>query len=217
MIPVGAMGERAPATQPCATMSVIKNGEIFARSATAMAKGAIRAAVAIFPAPIDAMPAERPKKMIGIIPAFCREARRAVRTTWSSVPLFRARVKNSVTPTSVRKRSVGKPASTCSTCESAPPERGQVNSDHPGKGQGNKPWIHGAGATQDDHHDQGGQGDPGKLNHLMISLQQVTPARPAPQDPLARQQADQQGPDPGSVPDRPARDQCAIGQPQPGG
>ncbi len=58
MIPVGAIGERAPATQPCATMRVIKNGEILARSATAMARGAIKAAAAMLPAPIEAMPSE---------------------------------------------------------------------------------------------------------------------------------------------------------------
>ena len=47
---------QAPAIQPCPTMSVIRNGEIFARSATAIAKGAIKAAAAMLPAPIDAMP-----------------------------------------------------------------------------------------------------------------------------------------------------------------
>ena len=41
MIPVGAIGERAPATQPCATMSVIRKGDILARSATTIASGAI--------------------------------------------------------------------------------------------------------------------------------------------------------------------------------
>ena len=41
MIPVGAIGDRAPAMQPCATMSVIRKGEIFARSATAIASGVV--------------------------------------------------------------------------------------------------------------------------------------------------------------------------------
>ena len=112
MIPVGAIGDRAPAMQPWATMIVIRKGGIRARSATAIARGAINAAVAMFPAPIDAMPHDSPKNRIGISPAFPRQPRTAGRTTRSSVPLPRASVNSSVTPTSVRNRSVGNPPRT---------------------------------------------------------------------------------------------------------
>ena len=60
----------APATQPCATMMRHEKREIFARPATAIAKGATNAAAAIFPAPIDAMLNDRPKNTIGIKPSF---------------------------------------------------------------------------------------------------------------------------------------------------
>ena len=73
MIPVGAIGDRAPATQPCATMSVMRNGEIPARSATAIARGAISAAAAMFPAPIEAIAQrqaeEHDRDQSGISPA----------------------------------------------------------------------------------------------------------------------------------------------------
>ena len=146
-------------------MSVIRNGEIPARCATAIARGAINAAAAMFPAPIDAMLSERPKNTIGIHPAFPRQPRSAVRTTWSSVPLPRASVKSSVTPTSVRNRSVGKPAKISAIVKRASPEWSEVDPDHPGQRQGDEPRIDRRRAAQHDHQHQSRQREPGEVDH----------------------------------------------------
>ena len=67
----------------------------------------------MFPAPIDAIAQRQAEEQrSGSSPALPRQPRTPPATTRSSVPLPRARVNSSVTPTSVRNRSVGKPAST---------------------------------------------------------------------------------------------------------
>ena len=112
MIPVGANGDRAPATAPCATMIVIRKAGMPARPATAMAIGPTRAAAAMFPAPIVASARARPKNMIGISPTLPRQHRTPRWATCPSVPLTWAWANRAVTPTSVRKSSVGNPAIT---------------------------------------------------------------------------------------------------------
>ena len=119
----------------------------------------------MLPAPIDAMPNDRPKNTIGINPAFPRQPRNAARTTWSSVPLPRASVNSSVTPTSVRNRSVGKPGQDLADREPLSPERCEVDPDHPGQRQRDEPRIDRGRAAQHDHQHQGRQRDPGQAQH----------------------------------------------------
>src|SRR5215471_6504297 len=55
MIPVGAIGDSEPELQPLPTMIAIRNGEIFIRSAVAIAIGASRPVVAMLPGPAPAL------------------------------------------------------------------------------------------------------------------------------------------------------------------
>ena len=112
MIPVGANGDRAPAMAPWATMIAIRNAGMPARAAAAIAIGATSAAAAMLPAPIEASARARPKNITGISPALPRQHAHRRAGDPSRVPLTCACVNSSVTPTSVRNRSDGKPATT---------------------------------------------------------------------------------------------------------
>ena len=136
MIPVGANGERAPATAPWATMMAMTNAGIPVRPATAIAKGPTSAADAMLPAPIDAIPSARPKNMIGMRPAFPWQKCTPTRASRSMVPLVWAWAKSAVIPTSVRNSSVGNPAITALSPIGLPMHRAQVHADRPGKRDG---------------------------------------------------------------------------------
>ncbi len=112
MMPVGASGDSEPELQPLPTMIAIRNGEMFIRSAVAIAIGASRPVVAMLPGPADASAAPSTKYMIGTSPTRPRHSRTALCATMSSVPFTRAWLNSSVTPASVRNRSTGKPAVT---------------------------------------------------------------------------------------------------------
>jgi hypothetical protein len=77
MMPVGAKGDNAPAFAPLPTMIAIKNSGMRDRVAVAIASGAIRAAVAMFPGPIDESAAPSRKNIIGITPRLPRHKRTA--------------------------------------------------------------------------------------------------------------------------------------------
>ena len=79
------------------------------RPAVAIAIGAMIAAVAMLPGPIEASAAARTKNMIGTTPRRPRHNRTAWCASRSSVPLACASVKSSVTPASVRNNWPGKP------------------------------------------------------------------------------------------------------------
>ena len=108
MMPVGAKRESAPACAPLPTISAIRNGGIAARSATAIAIGAMIAVVAMLPGPmLDSVTAMK-KNMIGMTPALPRQARTARAAMRPSVPLLLAMPKSSVMPTRLMSRSIGK-------------------------------------------------------------------------------------------------------------
>ena len=115
MMPVGANGERAPALAPLPTMIAIRKSGMPARAAVAMAIGVSSAAVAMLPGPIDESSAPSTKNMIGIVPAFPRQTRTAWWVSCDSVPFDCAMANSSVTPASVRKSWLGKPAITVLT------------------------------------------------------------------------------------------------------
>jgi hypothetical protein len=110
MMPVGANGESEPALAPLPTMIDMRKSGMPTREAVAMAIGAMSAAVAMFPGPIDASAKARRKKMIGIMPRLPRQLLTAWCARRSSVPLTCASEKSSVMPTRVRKSGVGNPA-----------------------------------------------------------------------------------------------------------
>ena len=73
-IPVGAKGDRVPAKAPLPAMIAIRNGEMPARPATAIAGGASSALESVYrPGPIVAMIKPRKKNMIGSSPAWPRQ------------------------------------------------------------------------------------------------------------------------------------------------
>ena len=93
-------------------MIAIKNTGTPTWPATAIPIGAISAVAAMLPGPIDASVNERAKNIIGITPMLPLQRRTALCAMRSRVPLACACENSNVTPTSVRKRFVGKPAIT---------------------------------------------------------------------------------------------------------
>ena len=114
MIPTALSGDRLPALAPLATISAVRNGGIDAAGAIAKASGAISATLGIAPGPaVETRHAAT--NMIGgssrarpLASAASRPARLPM------VPFPSASENSSVTPASVTKSEVGKPAMTAS-------------------------------------------------------------------------------------------------------
>jgi hypothetical protein len=109
MIPVGAIGESAPALAPLPTIIAMRNTGIPVRAAVAIASGASSAAVAMLPGPIEAIATPSTKNITGIVPRFPRQSRTAWCARRSSVPFDCAIANSSVTPVKVKNSWLGNP------------------------------------------------------------------------------------------------------------
>ena len=132
-----------PALAPLPTMIAIRNAGIFARPPTAIAIGAINAAEAMLPGPIEASAAATKKNITGMTPALPLQTRTALCASLSSVPFSCACENSSVMPTSVRNNWTGNPAAICSTVIAA-----EVNTDDPCHGDGKHTNVQFGNATQ---------------------------------------------------------------------